>query len=135
VETLERYETGMSCIETAHRNKLRLIPSGTELDIRPISSDYDKDQVRLVIRMLKAKRSDVVGVTSDPEAVRKALCEAQEALSDLNSRCSALLDRLDRLEQIYRMLFPQLTGCINGDKGCPGDAVMLCDACCKERHG
>ena len=132
METLERYDVGLVCIETALRNKLKLVPSGSEIDIKPAAPDYDREQAALIVRMLQAKRVEVVGITSDPDGVRMALCEAQQALSDINNQCNLLLDRLDRLEKAYRAIFPSITACINGEQGCPEDAVVLCATCCKE---
>lgn len=132
METLERYDVGLVCIETALRNKLKLVPSGSEIDIKPAAPDYDREQAALIVRMLQAKRVEVVGITSDPDGVRMALCEAQQALSDINNQCSLLLDRVDRMEKAYRTVFPGITACINGEQGCPEDAVVLCTTCCKK---
>jgi len=68
METLERYDVGLVCIETALRNKLKLVPSGSEIDIKPAAPDYDREQAALIVRMLQAKRVEVVGITSDPDA-------------------------------------------------------------------
>ena len=135
METLERYDIGLACIETALRNKLRLVPDGNEIDIKPPTGDYDREQAAFIFRTLQAKRVEVIAITSDPEGVRTALCEAQQALSDINNQCNLLLDRVARMEKAYRAVFPGITACINGAQGCPEDAVVLCTTCCKIEQG
>ena len=134
MEPLERYAVGLVCIETALRNKLKLVPSGSEIDIKPAAPDYDREQAALIVRMLQAKRVEVVGITSDPDGVRMALCEAQQALAEHNNGVMVLLDRLDRLEKAYRQVFPDDIACINGAAGCPEDSIVFCSACSKRLH-
>ena len=132
--TLEEYEIGLICIETAMENGLQLIPQGNEVKMELTDSKADQGQVKLVVDMLKANKSEVLRITSDPIAIRKALCEAQQALSEHNSEVMVLLDRLDRLEKAYRQVFPDDIACINGAAGCPEDSIVFCSACSKRLH-
>jgi hypothetical protein len=132
--TLEEYEIGLICIETAMENGLQLIPKGNEVKMELTDSKADQGQVKLVVDMLKANKSEVLRITSDPIAIRKALCEAQQALSEHNSEVMVLLDRLDRLEKAYRQVFPDDIACINGAAGCPEDSIVFCSACSKRLH-
>ena len=132
--TLEEYEVGLVCIETAMKNGLHLVPKGNEVSMELADPKADQAQVKLVVNMLKAKKSEVLRITSEPIATRKALCEAQQALSEHNSEVMVLLDRLDRLEKAYRQVFPDDIACINGAAGCPEDSIVFCSACSKRLH-
>lgn len=132
--TLEEYELGMVCIETAMKNGLRLKPKGNEVSMELTDKDADQGQVKLVVNMLKAKKSEVLRITSDQIATRKALVDAQRALSEANSYVMVLLDRVDRLEKVYRHVFTDDIACINGGSGCPEDSIVFCSACSKVMH-
>jgi hypothetical protein len=132
--TLKEYKLGIISIETATRNGLRLVPiADSDIDIKT-TKDYNKENGPLVVKMLRERSEDVRAIVSDPESTRKALCEAQQALSKDNKSVMVLLDRLDRLEKVYRTVFPDITGCINGEKGCPEDSVVFCTACSGVSH-
>ena len=131
---LEEYEIGLVCIETAMKNGLRLVPDGNKVGMELTDPKANQEQVKLVVDMLKRKKSEVLRVTSDPIATRKALSEAQQALSEHNSEVMVLLDRLDRLEKAYRQVFPDDIACINGAAGCPEDSIVFCSACSKRLH-
>ena len=53
--------------------------------------------------------------------IKKLYEENEEFLSNL--------DLLDRLERVYRLLNPDMKGCINGESGCPDHVLMNCSAC------
>jgi hypothetical protein len=129
---LAQYEKGIQLIELATRNGLELIPSGTQLGIRPHEPQvpgYDEQAADIVITLIKRERDHVKAITSDPESMREALCKGQEALSDAFKHGETLLDLFDRLEKAYRIVFPGFESCIHGDSGCPRDSVVLCTAC------
>ena len=137
METLKRYEMGIACIEAATKNGLRFIGSGPDLSITkrmPEIQGYDKEAARLVVDMLKQHREEIKEITSDSEAMRKTLQNGQEALSEAFSHAEVLLDLFDRLEKAYRVVFPEISGCINGEKGCPEGAVVSCTACSGVSH-
>ena len=127
--TLEEFELGILSIELATKTGLRLIPvDGGGVKIKT-TKDYNEENGPLVAKMLRERSTDVRAIVSDPENTRKQLCEAQQALSESNKGVMVLLDRLDRLEKVYRTVFPEITGCINGEKGCPDDSVVFCTHC------
>jgi hypothetical protein len=130
--TLEEYELGLICIETAMKNGLRFKPKGNEVSMELADPNADQAQVKLVVNMLKAKKTEVLRITSDQISTRKALIEAQQALS--NSDVMVLLDRLDRLEKVYRQVFTDDIACINGGGGCPNDSIVFCSACSTRLH-
>lgn len=132
--TLEEYETGLVCIETAIKHGLQLKPKGNEVSMELANPEANQADIKLVVRMLQAQKSEVLRITSDPVSIRKALIEAQQALSKQNSDVMVLLDRLDRLEKVYRQVFTEDIACINGDGGCPNDSIVFCTACSKELH-
>ena len=132
--TLEKYKLGIISIETATRNGLRLVPTtDSDVVIKGIKGHNAEDS-QLVVEILKKRRNEVLAIVSDPEGVRKSLCEAQQALSEANNGVMVLLDWLDRLEKVYRTVFPAITECINGEKGCPEDSVVFCTACSGVSH-
>ena len=132
--TLEEYELGMGCIELAMKNGLQLVPQGNEVSMKLADPNADKEQVKIVVAMLKAKKSEVLRITSDQISTRKALVQAQQALSKGNSEVMLLLDRVDRLEKVYRQIFVDDIACINGGAGCPEDSIVFCSACSKGLH-
>ena len=132
METLEQYKIGMNTIEAAFKNGLILTPNGKDIDIKARSKDYDKDQLNIIIKSLNNNKAEVKAIATDPEGLKQTLCKAQEGLFRINERCWVLLDSIDRLERIYRALYPHDLTCIHGESKCPDDAVMICSACAKE---
>tara|TARA_R110000824_G_C15205106_1_gene676066 strand:- start:579 stop:920 length:342 start_codon:yes stop_codon:yes gene_type:complete len=93
----------------------------------------EKEQSQIVLAILRQHKEAIKDITFDPEATRKTLCEAQETLSEANAYLMTHLDLVDRLEKAYRIVFPNISECIHGAKGCPEDSVMLCTTCAKAR--
>jgi hypothetical protein len=136
-ETLESYAIGIACIETATRNGLQLLTSGSELSVTKSMPDipgYDNESAKLVVKMLRQRKEEIKAITSDQEATRKTLCEGQQALSDAFAHAETLLDLFDRLEKAYRIVFPGTTACIHGEKGCPEGSIVFCTACTGVSH-
>jgi hypothetical protein len=132
MENLKEYETGIQAVELATRNGLKFLPSGSELSIvkrSPEIPGYDKNSAKLAVEILRNQREHIKPITSDPEDLRKALQTGQEALSGAYTHAETLLDLFDRLEKAYRIVYPDLTGCIHGEKGCPSEAIVNCTAC------
>ena len=137
METLRRYQMGITCIETATKSGLKFIGSGSDLSIikqHPEIPGYDKESAKLVVGMLKQHREEIKEITSDSEAMRKTLQNGQEALSEAFNHAEVLLDLFDRLEKAYRIVHPDIKGCINGEKGCPAGAIVSCTACSEVNH-
>jgi hypothetical protein len=129
MEILKALEKGIIGIETAYKNGLRLVAAGSEIDIKPMSKDYDREQAKLIVQMLQQSSESVKAITADPRAVRETLCKAQETLLRDNDGFLVNLDLWDRLEKAYRMVFPDELSCIAGDDGCLVGAVVRCKAC------
>lgn len=134
-EILKSLEKGIIGIETAYKNGLRLVAAGSEIEIKPMSKNYDKEQAKLVIQMLQQSSESVKSITADPRAVRETLCKAQETLLRDNDEFLVSLDLWDRLEKAYRMVFPGELSCIVGGGGCLAGAVVRCKACEGVRDG
>lgn len=99
--------------------------NGKSSDMTP----EEKEQSKVVLAILRQHKEAIKAITFDPEATRKTLCEAQEALSEANAYVMTHLDLVDRLEKAYRIVFPEISECIHGEKGCPEDSIVFCTAC------
>ena len=135
MEILKALETGIIGIETAYKNGLRLVAAGSEIDIKPMSKDYDREQAKLIVQMLQQSSESVKAITADAESIRKTLRASQETLLRDNDEFLVNLDLWDRLEKAYRMVFPGELSCIVGDGGCLAGAVVRCKACEGVRDG
>jgi hypothetical protein len=136
-ETLMDYAIGIACIETATKNGLQLLTSGSELSVTKSMPDipgYDNESAKLVVRMLRQRKEEIKAITSDQEATRRTLCEGQQALSDAFAHAETLLDLFDRLEKAYRIVFPGINACIHGEQGCPKESIVFCAACSGVSH-
>ena len=126
-------ELTIHCLETAAKNGIVFQMQGEDILIKK-GEGYDDKQSPLVVKMLQQRTEEIKYFLSDPERIRKTLCEGQEALSEANSSVMVLLDVVDRLEKTYRVVFPDITGCINGKDGCKEESVVFCTACASARR-
>ena len=129
MEILKALENGIIGIETAYKNGLRLVAAGPEIDIKPMSKDYDREQAKLIVQMLQQSSESVKAITADAESIRKTLRASQETLLRDNDEFLVNLDLWDRLEKAYRMVFPGDSACIAGERGCLDNALVRCKAC------
>ena len=129
MEILKALETGIIGIETAYKNGLRLVAAGSEIDIKPMSQNYDREQAKLIVQMLQQSSESVKAITADAESIRETLCASQETLLRDNDAFLVSLDLWDRLEKAYRMVFPDDSACIAGERGCLDNAIVRCKAC------
>ena len=129
MEILKALEKGIIGIETAYKNGRRLVAAGSEIDIKPMSKDYDREQAKLIVQMLQQSSESVKAITADAESIRETLRASQETLLRDNDEFLVNLDLWDRLEKAYRMVFPADLSCIAGDGGCLAGAVVRCKAC------
>ena len=125
---LKPYELGLITIETMLKNGITVWASDENIRYK-FEEGINKDDKDLLLKILKTRKPDVFPIISNPEAVRKTLCEGQEALSKANDHAMVLLDLLDRLERIYRAVHPTIKEFINGEYGCPDDSIVFCTAC------
>jgi len=127
---LESYEVPIQCVEVAYNHGFSIVanPNGG-LALRPMKKDFDKESHEFLKKLLRPHKSALISLASDANALKQTLIEGQQALSEGNKEVNLLLDRFDRLEKVYRLLFPDVKECINSEKGCPVDAVVYCTAC------
>tara|TARA_R110002020_G_scaffold308809_1_gene524419 strand:+ start:1034 stop:1498 length:465 start_codon:yes stop_codon:yes gene_type:complete len=138
---LKEYDKSILCIETAAKNGLRVLPAnnGADITIDLLTSDHEltkdqKENAVLVKEMLKKNKEALKMVTSDKETLIKKLIEAHRALSDANKGVMVLLDRVDRLQNIWETMHPDIKDCyFNYNEGCPDDAVVYCNPCARKR--
>ena len=138
---LKENDTSILCIETAAKNGLRVLPAnnGADITIDLLTSDHEltkdqKENAVLVKEMLKKNKEALKMVTSDKETLIKKLIEAHRALSDANNGVMVLLDRVDRLQNIWETMHPDIKDCyFNYNEGCPDDAVVYCNPCARKR--
>ena len=114
---LLRYKDTLDLIEAVHRKGLRLIPSGklvTVKAIEPPPQGYDQEETRLMVAALAGRRGELIALTSDQEALRQELAEAQQRMAKAYGWLMDHLDVWDRLEKAYRALWPADTRCVCG---------------------
>lgn len=128
---LQTLETGLKHIEMAYINGLRLVPNGKEVKIQrdPDAENYNKEQAQLIVQILARNQQELLAITANPDQTRDVLAQAQKRMVDAQEWLLTHLDLWDRLEQAYRKLFPEDTGCIRGEQGCMDNAVVRCKAC------
>jgi len=128
-QDLTQFTKGITAIEAAYGADLKLVLTGGNVELNPTTPDYDKDQAELVIQLLRQGRKDIIYLTENPERTRQTLAKAQDALSEANTWVMVQLDLWDRLEKLYRLLFPDDARCIKGSDGCRPDAPVSCAVC------
>jgi hypothetical protein len=135
---LQTLETGLKHIEMAYINGLRLVPNGKEVKIQrdPEAENYNKEQAQLIVQILARNQQELIAITANPDQTKDVLAQAQKRMVDAQEWLLTHLDLWDRLEQAYRKLFPEDTGCIRGEQGCMDNAVVRCNACVRKgQHG
>jgi len=130
---LTGYRHGLDAIEAAYTAGLKLVRTGSEVDIQAAGADIDRAAVGQVLELLRGRRESIIGITADPQRTRQALAEAQLTLAAANEWVLDQLDLWDRLEKIYRSMFPDDTMCVRGEEGCLPEAVVTCKACGERR--
>jgi hypothetical protein len=135
---LQTLEPGLRRIEMAYVNGLRLVPNGKEVDVRrdPDAENYNSEQAQAIVRILARNKEELLAITANQDQTRDVLAQAQKRMVDAQEWLLTHLDLWDRLEQAYRKLFPEDTGCVRGEQGCMDDAVVRCNACVRKgQHG
>jgi hypothetical protein len=131
---LQTLEPGLKLIEMAYVNGLSLVPNGKEVKIRRDlgAENYNKEQAQLIVQILARNQQELLAITANQDQARDVLARAQKRMVDAQEWLLTHLDLWDRLEQAYRKLFPEDTGCVRGEQGCMDDAVVRCRACVRE---
>ena len=87
-------ELGLTTIETLLNNGMTVWASGENIRYKS-EEGINKADKDLLLQILKGRKPDVLPLISDPEATRKTLCEAQEALSEAINHAKVLLEVLE----------------------------------------
>ena len=129
-------ETAIEILEMVDANGLIAIPRDGRVGFRrrdPSISVPDSD-AQIIVRAVTGHQEDVWAL-ADKDQVRHLLQRTQKRMAVANSWISLHMDLWDRLERVYRSQNQSDTQCINGEIGCPDDAVVSCKACSYTRNG
>tara|TARA_R100000306_G_C4364877_1_gene137121 strand:+ start:1109 stop:1531 length:423 start_codon:yes stop_codon:yes gene_type:complete len=133
VEDITSLEPAIVSIETAIKNGITLLPSGEEINISPPRGDYDRESIKIVADTLVQNGKAIKAMLLDPKFMPEKLSNAQGWLSESQRVFLHTLDLWTRLEQINTSFFSDIK-CIVGEKGCPEDAIVICESCRKGRN-
>ena len=127
---LRSLEKGIELIEMAHTNGLRLVPNGSELQLRknPDAVNYDKHDATTAAAIVKHNSESILAITADQDGTRELLAQSQRRMAEENERFLIDLDLWDRLEKAYRAVFGTAE-CVMGADGCLEGAVVCCRTC------
>lgn len=135
LDSLNNLELAIKAIETIRGHGFSLIPLTIDgehrIKMTAIKAGIEPDDRELMRMTLLRNKPTIEAITKNHDSIRETLSDAQEALSENNRVFSVDLDLWARLEKIFRAVFPDDLSCINGDKGCSGEAVANCTACVK----
>jgi|TARA_Y100000034_G_scaffold28430_1_gene34186 hypothetical protein len=130
-EGIRSFERGVEAVEIVQNHNLRLVPNGKKIDLKPGDNPTSDEDKKFVFAILKnsAYRQPLLNLSSEPDAVRKALLAGQKELAQAKESYLFNLDLWDRLEKAYRHLFPEDTSCVCGEEGCVDNSGVCCKAC------
>jgi len=139
MDSLKNHEQAIVTIETLKNNGFTLVPliidGEHRIKMTATRAGIDPDDRELMRTVLLRNKPTVEAVTTNAEGIRDTLCNAQETLSRENREFLDSMDLWVRLEEAFRSVFPGDTSCINGEKGCPDDAIANCTACVGVKNG
>ena len=130
---LRSLEKGISLIEVAHANGLKLLLDGSGLKLRQDHDavGYDRHQAATAAEILKQNSKSILAITADQDWTREMLAQSQLRMIEAHEWLMTHLDLWDRLEKAYRAVF-RTTECVMGAEGCRETAVVCCKACERE---
>ena len=135
MDSLKNHEQAIVTIETLRNNGFTLTPliidGEHRIKMTAMRDGIAPDDRELMRTVLLRNKPTVEAVTTNAEGIRDTLCNAQETLSKENREFLDSMDLWVRLEEAFRSVFPDDTSCINGEKGCPDDAIANCTACAR----
>jgi len=101
IERIYEIDKGLTNLETLldHGLTLWVVDDKTKYDA---PEGTDQSHLDVLLKMAGTYKSDIVSIISDPESVRKALSDAQTALSEAFNHGSVLEEDLDRLSEILK---------------------------------
>jgi len=129
IDLRKKYGIGIGTLEMALKSGMRLDIIGSSLRVRGPEGEHDKLDAQLMHNALKANQGEVSAITTNPEALRQALSEAQKRMVEANGWVMDHFDLWDRLETIHRRFHPEDTRCIREEGICLENAMVTCSAC------
>jgi len=101
IEKIYAIDLGLTNLETLlnHGLTLWVVDDKTQYDA---PEGLDPSRLDVLLKMAATCKSDIVSIISDPESVRKALSDAQTALSEAFNHGSVLDEDLDRLLEMLK---------------------------------
>ena len=107
------WEGAITCIETAEKQGIKLVPTGDRLEIVPPEGDYDKDAFNIVVGQLKQNSDIVKAILLSRKTLDQMLSKTQERLFDDNREYQYRVDLMDRLSSIHKKLLVTDNGVLN----------------------
>ena len=117
-------------IETALKHHIRPVLEGDQ--IRLLKTDgheqANKDDVALVMEILKANKPELMEFLTSKETIHGILQLSQQTLKRDQEQFFQDMEWWDKLERVYEAVWP-LDECITGDDRCPDNAIVRCSYC------
>ena len=139
MDSLKNHEQAIITIETLRNNGFNLVPliidGEHRIKMTAMKAGIDPGDRELMRTVLLRNKPTVEAITTNAEGIRETLCSSQETLSRENHEFLDSMDLWVRLEEAFRAVFPDDISCINGEKGCPDDAIANCTACVGVKNG
>lgn len=101
---IKDWEGAITCIETASKFGIILVPSGDRLEIQPPGGDYDKDAFNIVVGQLKQGAEMVKAILLDGKACAEMLSKTKDWLAEDTREFTPVLDLWVRLGDISENL-------------------------------
>jgi hypothetical protein len=135
IDLRKKYGIGLGTLEMALKSGMRLDIVGSSLRVSGPEGEHDRLDAQLMNKALKANQGEVSAITTNPEALRQALSEAQKRMVEANGWVMDHFDLWDRLETIHRRFHPEDTRCVREEGICLEDAMVTCSACVGRSRG
>ena len=117
-------------IETALKHHIRPVLEGDKIDLQKTEGheQANKDDVALVMEILKANKAELMEFLTSKETIRGILQLSQQKLIRDQEQFFQDMEWWDKLERVYEAVWP-LDECITGDDQCPDNAIVRCSYC------
>ena len=117
-------------IETALKHHIRPVLDGDKIDLQKTlgHEQANKDDVALVMEILKANKTELIEFLTSKETIRGILQLSQQKLIRDQEQFFQDMEWWDKLERVYEAVWP-LDECITGDDRCPDNAIVRCSYC------
>ena len=117
-------------IETALKHHIRPVLDGDKIDLQKTlgHEQANKDDVALVMEILKANKAELMEFLTSKETIRGILQLSQQKLIRDQEQFFQDMEWWDKLERVYEAVWP-LDECITGDDRCPDNAIVRCSYC------